>query len=347
MMARSLGKFKILLILSFIFAITFVPAVAQEKKEEGKKKDSEEDRLIKAIDKVKKSVVRIDTKTEGGGSGIGSGVILTTDGYIITNLHVLRNSEKITVTIYNGKKFHAVVAGKSPRNDLAVLKINSSGLKVPRWGDSRKLEIGQIAVAIGNPFKFEGSVSRGIISALDRRIAAAGIIYKDLIQTDAAINPGNSGGALIDSRGTVIGINTLIYTGSSGYSAQGLGFAIPIHRALAVARKLMSRKVFLDPRPWIGVQGINITREMAEMNMLPVNMGVLITEVQSVSPAERGGLRQGDIVVQADGELVRNIEDLKGVLNKKKPGEDLILRVWRGEKRITITIKVSQRSVAP
>jgi serine protease Do len=309
--------------------------------------ETEEQRLIRAIETAKKSVVKIETVKMDGTDGMGSGVILKDNGFILTNDHVLSNARHVTVVLFSGKKFNGVIAGRSPKNDLAILKINATGLVVPKWGDSRKLQIGQTAVAIGNPYKFESSVSQGIISAVDRRIPARGIIYKDLIQTDAAINPGNSGGALIDSRGMVIGVNTLVYTGKSGHSAQGIGFAIPIHRALLVAKQLMSEKILVDPRPWIGVQGITITREMAEMNMLPVNSGVLVTEIHPVSPAERAGLRRGDIVVLSDGKKVLHIDHFKQALDTKKPGDDMDLRVWRDGKLITITLKVSQRSVAP
>jgi len=308
---------------------------------------SEEEKQVKAINKVRPSVVRIEVKTKTGGSTFGSGVVLTDKGYIVTNLHVLRDSSQIIVILFNEKKFHGKIIGESPRNDLAVIKINAEGLKVPEWGDSKKLEIGQVAIAIGNPFKFEGSVSRGIISALNRRIAASGIIYKELIQTDAAINPGNSGGALIDSSGKVIGINTLVYSGDGKHAAQGLGFAIPIHRALEVSRQLMARRPLYNPAPWIGVSGINVTREMAEMNMLPVNLGVLITNIQPVSPAERADLRKGDIVVQMDERIIRSVDEFKTALAQKTPGTDIVLKVWRGDKVIAVKVKVSQRSSPP
>ncbi|MFP4498842.1 MAG: S1C family serine protease [Vulcanimicrobiota bacterium] len=325
-----------------MFLISPLLSMAQEEKP----KDIEST-MIKAINKVKPSVVKIETITPSGGNGLGSGVILKENGFIITNNHVLRNSERIVVEIYNGKKFNGALIGTSPRNDLAVIKINAAGLKVPKWGNSQNLQIGQTAIAIGNPYKFEGSVSQGIISALDRRIPAAGIIYKDLIQTDAAINPGNSGGALIDSKGRVIGINTLVYSGKGGHSATGLGFAIPIHRALQVARQLISKKQYFDPRPWIGVQGMSVTREMAEMNILPTNQGVLITGIQPVSPAERAGLQKGDIVIQVNDKVIKGVDDFKQLLSGSNPGDEMTLKVWREEKLITISMKVSHRAVAP
>lgn len=338
-----------LLILLICQGLLVAPARAQEK-------GSEEEQQIRAINRVKPCVVKIETVNQDGGTGTGSGVIIKEDGFIVTNYHVVKEANRIVVRMQEGKdegdeksykKYHAVVAGMSPRNDLAVVKINATGLKVPPWGDSKDLKIGQVAIAIGNPYKFEGSVSRGIISALNRRIAAGGIIYKELIQTDAAINPGNSGGALIDSRGEVIGINTLVFSGKSGMPAQRLGFAIPIHRALDIARQLMSHTRPTSNQPWIGINGIDVTREMAEMNMLPVNQGVLITDVQAVSPAERGGVMKGDIVCEADGDLIKNVLDFKKILAKKKVGDTIELKIWREEKRFTLKIKVSQRSMSP
>jgi serine protease Do len=309
---------------------------------------SEEDRLIQAIKNVKPCVVNIQaTGIRPGGENFietGSGIVVKKNGYIITNFHVIKDAKDITVTIFNGKKLHAIVAGKAPRDDIAVLRINMTTLKVPKWGNSKNLKIGQVAVAIGNPYKFDWSVSRGIISALNRRLPAAGILYLEMIQTDAAINPGSSGGALMDSSGKVIGINTLVYTGSGGNGASGLGFAIPIHRALKISNMLMSQKVYYDPKPWIGIAGKDITQEMAESYVLPVQMGVMLTEVHAAGPAAAGGLRKGDIVVQCNDKLVRNVNDLKSMLSSSKPGETLKMSIWRGEKNIIINIKVSQRS---
>jgi serine protease Do len=337
----------VLCFISILLLMARLPVYAQHEPANIPTQETDEIRLIKAIDRARISVVRIETDKTDGTKGVGSGIIIKENGFILTNDHVLKNARHVVVVIFNGKKFNAVVNGRSPRNDLAILKINASGLTVPKWGDSRKLNIGQTAIAIGNPYRFEGSVSHGIISALDRRIPASGIIYKDLIQTDAAINPGSSGGALIDSRGMIIGINTLLYTGRSGQSAQGIGFAIPIHRALLVAKQLMSEKILVDPRPWIGLQGIDVTRSMAEMNMLPVNSGVLITDIHPVSPAERSDLRKGDIVIMADDRNVLNTQQFKDALDVKKPGDDMVLRIWREGKLITVTLKVSQRTVAP
>ena len=344
------NNLKLFLVKTFVIFLcfSFFPNMAFAKK---KKTLSEEDKIVKAIENVKTSVVYIkavgrrpsgDTFKESG-----SGIVLKHNGFILTNYHVVKYASDVTVTIFNGKKFHATVIGKSPKDDLAVLRINANGLKKPSWGNSKKLKIGQVAIAIGNPYKFDWSVSRGIISGLGRRMAAAGIIYRDMIQTDAAINPGSSGGPLIDSSGRVIGVNTIVHTGSSHHAAQGLGFAIPIHKALKVSYMLMSRKVYYNPKPWVGISGINITPDMAEDRMLPVRMGVMITNILPVSPAKRGGLRRGDIVVMANDSIIRSVSDFKKVIADSKPGETLILSVWRGEKNLTLNIKVSQRSSSP
>ena len=333
-----------------IFCLLLSSGAYAAKPKSGRKPVSEEDKLVRAIENVKQSVVYIRAVgTSSSGDAFketGSGVVLKENGFILTNYHVIKTANDITVTIYNGKKYHAIVAGKSPKDDLAVLKINSNGLRKPRWGNSKRLKIGMTAIAIGNPYKFDWSVSRGIISGLNRQMAAAGIIYREMIQTDAAINPGSSGGALIDSAGEVIGINTIVHTGSSNYAAQGLGFAIPIHRALKVSKMLMSNKVFYNPKPWVGIGGMNVTPEMAETSMLPVRMGVLVTSIQPVSPAERGGLRRGDIVVMGNDQIIRSVSDFKKIIADSKPGQTMTLSVWRGDKNMTINLKVSQRSSA-
>lgn len=309
---------------------------------------SEEDRIIKAIESAKVSVVNIQAAgvRPGGGSftETGSGIVMKENGFILTNNHVVKDARDITVTIYNGKKFHGIVAGRAPKEDLALIKINASGLRVPEWGNSKTLKIGQVAIAIGNPYKFDWSVSRGIISNTNRRIPAPGILYQEMIQTDAAINPGSSGGALIDSHGRVIGINTLIYTGTRSHSAQGLGFAIPIHKALEVSSMLLSKKVLYDPQPWIGINGMDVTPQMAERSLLPVRRGVLITQIHPVSPAERGGLLKGDIVVEVNNSLVRTIAEFQKILSSSQPGDNLIIGVWRGNKKLTINVQVAQRS---
>lgn len=333
-----------------VFCLFLYPGVSYGKPKPASKPVTEEDKLVKAIESTKQSVVYIravGTLSSGDPfKETGSGVVLKENGFILTNYHVIKTANDITVTIYNGKKYHAIVVGKSPKDDLAVIKINCDGLKKPKWGNSKTLKIGMTAIAIGNPYKFDWSVSRGIISGLNRQMAAAGIIYREMIQTDAAINPGSSGGALIDSAGEVIGINTIVHTGSSNYAAQGLGFAIPIHRALKVSQMLMSNKVFYNPKPWVGIGGINVTPDMAETSMLPVRMGVLVTSIQPVSPAERGGLRRGDIVVMGNDKIIRSVSDFKQIIADSKPGQTMTLSVWRGDKNMTITLKVSQRSSA-
>lgn len=309
---------------------------------------SEEQRIIQAIKRAKPWVVNIrSVGVRSSGNNFvetGSGIVLKSNGFILTNYHVIKGAKNITVTIYNGKKYHAVITGSSPRDDLAVVRINAAGLKVPKWGNSKVLKAGQVAIAIGNPYKFDWTVSRGIISAVKRNIREKGIVYKQMIQTDAAINPGSSGGALIDSHGKVIGVNTAVYAGRGGHSAQGLGFAIPIHRALKVAGRLLSKQVLYKPKPWIGISGIDVTPQMADDNMLPVQCGILITNVYPVSPAKRGGLRKGDIVVIVNDKTVRKVSDFKRILNSSSPGQTLKLTVWREEKSMTLSIKVTQRS---
>jgi len=340
------NKIKNIVLLTIAFILMFVQLNSGNMAWGGP--PNEEQRIIRAIKRAKPWVVNIRATglRPSGNSFVetGSGIVLKTNGFILTNYHVVKGAKNVTVTIFNGKKFHGVVTGSSPRDDLAVVRINASGLKVPKWGNSKVLKVGQVAIAIGNPYKFDWTVSRGIISAVKRNIREGGIVYKEMIQTDAAINPGSSGGALIDSNGKVIGVNTAVYAGKGGHLAQGLGFAIPIHRALKVAGRLLSKKVLYKPKPWIGISGIDITPQMAEENLLPVQCGVLITNVYPVSPAKRGGLRKGDIVVLVNDKTIRKVSDFKKILNKSRPGQTLKLTVWREEKSLTLSIKVTQRS---
>lgn len=312
---------------------------------------TEEEKVVEAIEKVKPSVVNIQIvgKNEAGNqvTGSGSGVVLPDTNYILTNYHVIRYAQNIIVTVSNGKKYHAIVHGESKKNDLAVLKVNAEGLRAVKWGNSKKLKIGQVAIAIGNPYKFDWSVSRGIISALNRNISASGVRYVELIQTDAAINRGNSGGALIDANGRVIGINTLVYRGENKGEAEGIGFAIPAHRAKIIAERLIAKQVYYSAEVWIGVSGMTVTQEMAEANLLPINCGVLVTAVQPVSPAEKAGIRKGDIITLANGKLVANLAAFKQFLSGMTPGDDLELVIWRGDKQIKLYMKVSQKSYKP
>ena len=218
----------------------------------------------------------------------GTGIIIRQDGYILTNEHVVSNASRIVVVLQSGEEYEAELVGTDPMTDIAVVKIPASGLKPARLGDSSKLKPGQLAIAIGNPFRFDNTVTVGVISALNRTIEASrGYKIRGIIQTDAAINPGNSGGPLINSRGEVVGVNTAIFTTSEGF--QGIGFAIPINTAREVAESIIEKGKVI--RPWMGITGVDLTPQLAKELNLSIRHGAIVISVTPGSPAEKAGLR--------------------------------------------------------
>jgi len=274
--------------------------------------------------------------------GQGSGFVIDQDGYIMTNSHVVANAQKIVVTMATGKKVQASLVGRDPRSDLAVIRISPGEIDaVAKLGDSEGIRPGQKAIAIGNPFGLSHTLTTGIVSALNRSIRTEdGNQIDDLIQTDAAINPGNSGGPLLNSNGDVIGINTAIFSLSGGY--QGIGFAIPINLAKKVATQLItSGKV---ARPWLGISGISITRDLSDGLGLGVKEGVLVVQVVRGGPAYQaelkggnrevaiGGIRVrlgGDIITAVDEEEISDMKGLVRMLDKREVGQTLTLHILR------------------
>jgi len=307
---------------------------------------SEEERsIISSIKSVKPSVVNIDTyvASQGyfgqGGEGIGSGVVIRENGYILTNRHVIRDATNITISLDNGKKYTGKLVNAHPDIDLAVIKIDANGLRVPRFANSDNLKLGQVAIAIGNPLNFSWTVTVGVVSALERDIDAGGgmPLYRGLVQTDAAINPGNSGGPLLNSSGEIIGINTLIYSGTETTVAQGLGFAIPINIARKVANELIQgggKTSSKSSKPWIGIKLQNVDRKIAEQWGFPTASGILVINVIPNSPAQRAGLAPGDIIVQANGKSVKTYDDLIAVLGPLKIGTAVDLGVWHEGRKV-------------
>ncbi|OCL27331.1 serine protease [Orenia metallireducens] len=270
--------------------------------------------------------------------GLGSGVIIDKEGYILTNNHVIDGADKIKVLLSDGRKFTAELVGSDPRNDLAVIKIEGKDLPVAQLGDSDELVAGQLTIAIGSPYgiEFSNTVTTGVVSALGREIRAGkhGIL-ENLIQTDASINPGNSGGPLLDSQGKVIGINTAIIG-----DAQGIGFAIPINQAKEIIGDLI--KYGKVKRPWLGIYGTKLTEEIINYYSLPVEHGVLVARVIMDSPADKAGLSHNDIIVEADHQKVRDMNDLKEIINKKGIGAKLKLLIMDNDKNlkpITVTLE--------
>ena len=289
---------------------------------------------------VKNSVVSIQTA-----DAEGSGVIITADGYILTNNHVVADAQgnSVQVTFADGKNVKANIVGTDPKTDLAVVKAQSvSGLSAAKIGDSGSLQVGDTVLAIGSPLGLQGSVTEGIVSALNRTIQEsadqqqpqqAGTNIAGAIQTDAAINPGNSGGALVNTNGEVVGINTAIATSSSGGDGNiGVGFAIPSNRANEVAQALIKgQKV---SHPFIGINVGNADN----------NAGATVGSVVSGSPAEKAGLKQGDVIVKAGTKDIHNGDDLLNVVQTSKVGDKLQLTVTRGGSTQTITVTVGESS---
>jgi S1-C subfamily serine protease len=286
--------------------------------------------------------------------GTGSGFMISDDGRILTNNHVISGSARLTVTLANKKKYGARVLGTDPRNDLALIKIDPRE-KVPvlRLGDSDSLQVGQKVLAIGNPFGLEGTLTTGVISSTGRSLQdEGGRTLEDMIQTDAAINFGNSGGPLLDSHGNVIGINTAIY-GSQG--SIGIGFAMPVNRAKAMLDDLRSSGRVT--RPSLGVAVVPVEGDLAEMLELPPEGGLLIQRVEPGSAAEHAGLRGprevvivsnyrlgvgGDLIMAVDGRPVNSNDELQKALNRKKAGDTIELLVYRDGRTARIPVRLGQ-----
>ncbi|MDW7657741.1 MAG: trypsin-like peptidase domain-containing protein [Bacillota bacterium] len=270
----------------------------------------------------------------------GSGFIITDDGYIVTNNHVIEGAETITVVLDNDDAYPAILVGTDPSNDVAVIKIEETGLPTVFLGNSDDLLVGELAVAIGNPLgELSGTVTAGIISALDREItlsSSSGTQKMNLLQTDAAINSGNSGGALFNSFGEVIGINTAKNTGTG---VEGLGFAIPIDHAEPIIESLIQYG-YVRGRPKIGITARNISAQMAEYYKL--TEGIYIVEIENGSAAAEAGLRAKDIIITANGEETLTIEALNAVKNKLKPGDTITLTVVRDGREMTIVLTLKE-----
>lgn len=307
-----------------------------------------EERRIQAIAKARPGVVSVRTyKQSGGEPGIGAGIIIRADGYILTNHHVIAGADTVKVTLTNKKQFTAQILYQAPQHDLAILRVQGKNLPTVPIGSSKAVKLGQSAIAIGDPLGFQSSVTIGTVGGKDRTVEAGGVTYQSLIQTDAAINPGSSGGALIDLNGRVIGINTLVYTGPRTYKhAQGLGFAISIDHAMMVVKALMARPgENVTSRPWLGIKGDTLTRNLAESYGIRANKGVLVRNITPGSPAQAGGFRTGDVILRVDGDTILGLTDLTDALNKRRAGDKVKFEVLRQGKVINlgVTLDVSSR----
>jgi len=278
--------------------------------------------------------------------GIASGIIVDKDGYILTNEHVIEGADRIVVTLPDGKEFKGEIRGRDPRSDLAVIKINARNLPVAKLGDSDKVRIGQWSIAIGNPFGFairspEPTVTVGVISALNRtlpRTTQRVRVYTGLIQTDAAINPGNSGGPLVNLKGEVIGINVAIFTTGGGY--EGVGFAIPINTAKAVLKSLIESKEVVYG--WLGINIQDLDEDLMNYFGLPDKAGVIVAQVLPDTPAERAGIKEGDIIRTYEGNKIKDTQDLVQRVGRTPIGKKVKLGILRDRREITIEVIVGE-----
>lgn len=279
--------------------------------------------------------------------GLGSGVIIDKDGYILTNEHVVAGATEIKVKLSDGREFDAEVKGTDKRSDLAVIKVNATDLPVAKLGDSTDLKIGSWVVAIGNPFGFaiespEPTITVGVISALNRYVPALGRrerSYDELIQTDAAINPGNSGGPLVNLDGEVIGINTAIITTSGGY--QGLGFAIPVNKAKIILSKLIRGEKILYG--WLGVTIQDLNDDLRSYFGIKEKKGVIVVKVAKDSPAERAKFKEGDLVLTFNSKPVKTTLDLIRMVTATEVGTTVPAGILRNGKRLTLKVKIQER----
>jgi len=292
--------------------------------------------VIGAAEKVSPSVVNIEVlnndRRRGGGSG--SGFVFTPDGFLLTNSHVVHGASKIEVTLLDGRRGEAQLIGDDPETDLAVIRINAQNLMFVAFGDSNKIRVGQLAIAIGNPYGFQYSVTAGVVSALGRSLRSqTGRLIDDVIQTDAALNPGNSGGPLVNSRGEVIGVNTAVIL-----NAQGICFATAINTAKFVAAQLI--KEGRVRRSYIGVAGqvVSLHRRLVRYHNLAVETGVFVVSTEPGSPASKAGLQEGDVIVAYDDRPIASIDDLHRLLTDQKVGVESTLTVIRRNEKLILSI---------
>ena len=303
--------------------------------------------VVSAAEKVSPSVAKIEVTqkaTDRNGEsrerhGGGSGFVFTPDGLVLTNSHVVHNASKIELSLPDGRRFPAHLIGEDPATDLAVVRVDAPNLTAVQLGDSQKLRVGQLAIAIGNPYGFQYTVTAGVVSALGRSLRSySGRMIDDVIQTDAALNPGNSGGPLVSSDGQVIGVNTATIMG-----AQGLCFAIGINTAKFVASRLLQQGRI--QRAYIGVeaQTVPLHRRVVRFYELAKETGVMVVGLTSGSPAERAGLREGDVILAFAGQPVAGIDDLHRLLTEDQADKDTTLIVVRGSERVALPIKPTLR----
>jgi serine protease Do len=305
-----------------------------------------DEEMIKIIEQVGPSVVNVNTVRLVHDyymnvvplRGMGSGIIIDTNGHVMTNSHIVEGAEQIEVTLFDGRKFDGRMVGTDPTSDIAVVKVSDGSLPPAKLGDEAEIRVGQTAIAIGNPFGFllrGPTVTVGVISALHRTIQAERGVFENLMQTDAHINPGNSGGPLVSARGEVIGINS-----ANIPFAQGIGFSIPMTLAKHIADELI--KYGKVVRPWLGILGIGVNPQVSQYYGLPVDKGILVTRVFPDSPAAKVGIAPGDMIVSADKKDLNDMEELSKEVKGKKVGDEIDIVVMHGPMKREVDIKLAE-----
>lgn len=305
--------------------------------------DAYSEAVTSAVGRISPSVAHIEVHQKAGRTrsgeererqGGGSGFVFTPDGLILTNSHVVHDAARIAVTLTDGRHMPATLIGEDPASDLAVIRVDEPGLTAAVLGDSQKLRVGQIAIAIGAPYGFQSTVTAGVVSALGRSLRSySGRLIDDVIQTDAALNPGNSGGPLIDSNGDVIGVNT-----ATILPAQGICFAIGINTAKFVASRLLRDGRIR--RSFVGISGqtVPIHRRVVRFYDLPKESGALVLSVEADSPAKRAGIRDGDVIVALEGQPVAGVDDLHRLLTEVRVGVSSSVTLLRGTEKLTLSV---------
>jgi S1-C subfamily serine protease len=301
--------------------------------------------VIEAVERAGPSVIGVRRRRPHGRGrddafeGVGSGVIVSSDGYALTNNHVVAGAARVDAVLHDGVVAHAEIVGADPDTDLALLRLNAGALHAAELGDSDALKVGELAIAIGNPLGFQATVTAGIVSALRRTLRGeAGRLIEDVIQTDAALNPGNSGGALVDGYGRVIGINTAIIGG-----AQGICFAVPINTAKTIIPELM--RDGRVARGWLGLAGQTqgLSKALVDRLALDVEAGVLAVQVVSGGPSDAAGLRPGDVILSVNGEAAPSVDAIHKTLQRNLIGKTVALSVLRDGVLVRLSLRVEER----
>jgi len=294
--------------------------------------------VTSAVDRVAPAVVKIDVFRGRRQAGSGSGFVFTPDGFTITNSHVVNGASRMEASLLDGRSLEASLVGDDPHSDIAVVRVTGDDLLAATLGDSSALRPGQIAIALGNPYGLQTTVTAGVISATGRSLRShSGRLIDDIIQTDAALNPGNSGGPLVNARGEVIGVNTAIIAW-----AQGISFAVAVNTARFAATQLMRDGRVRRAYVGIAVQAIDVPRMLARKLELGVSRGIVVISVEPGSPADKAGLRNGDVVIDFNGQPIGGIDDLHRLLSEAAIGEVARLSVIRNEERRSIPVVPSE-----